>query len=457
MIVSLSVTNFRSFCNEVTFSLVASKELAAHPAHTIPIPDSDERVLKTAVLYGANGAGKSNVLKALDYVRDMVLDPPGKGQGTGREPFRFGDPLQTTSDFDLLFIADNRLYRFGFKVNDDRITEEWLVRVIGSEEKVVYERETSPEGHVTLNEKAFQSEGEKLQKLTAVGGLQNRSFLATVRDTLEEPEYGETLGKIFEWFRVFSLVKPSGAPFSLGRLLIEEGFKKFAGGFLKKSSTGVDHLTIETTPVDEGDITHKIPDSLRSKVVEGNGFITHQRAHGKWLIFDPEIEIKPFLLTLKAGHNCSGKNIPIAMEWGTESDGTRRLLELIAVLYKMQKMPSVYFIDEIDRSLHPELVREFLSFFLKSATTPPSQLILTTHESNLLDLDLLRRDEIWFAEKDLQKATNLYSLSDFKIHKDSKGEEIREIRQGYLQGRFGAIPFLGGLDRLLSQRASKNG
>jgi hypothetical protein len=112
-------------------------------------------------------------------------------------------------------------------------------------------------------------------------------------------------------------------------------------------------------------------------------------------------------------------------------------------LHQPEKQTAVYFIDEIDRSLHPILVWNFLDFFLKSREGSQHQIIVTTHESNLLDLDLLRRDEIWFVEKNQEGATRLYSLADFKVRKDL------EIRKHYLQGRFGAVPFLGNLDRLL--------
>ncbi|HKT50165.1 MAG TPA: AAA family ATPase, partial [Candidatus Angelobacter sp.] len=112
--------------------------------------------------------------------------------------------------------------------------------------------------------------------------------------------------------------------------------------------------------------------------------------------------------------------------------------------------PAVYFIDEIDRSLHPILIWKFLEYFLRSCKEGRQQVILTTHESNLLDLALLRRDEIWFAEKDDKGATRLYSLSDFKVRKDL------EIRKHYLQGRFGAVPFLGGLDRLLEEQKTSH-
>ena len=111
-------------------------------------------------------------------------------------------------------------------------------------------------------------------------------------------------------------------------------------------------------------------------------------------------------------------------------------------LHTLHTSDTVFVIDEIDRSLHPNLVREFVDFFLRSCSACRTQIIVTTHESNLLDLEILRRDEIWFAEKDQTSATRLYSLTDFKVRTDL------DIRKHYLQGRFGGVPFLGDINRL---------
>jgi uncharacterized protein len=149
-----------------------------------------------------------------------------------------------------------------------------------------------------------------------------------------------------------------------------------------------------------------------------------------------------YRLAVQAAHD-GPDNSSIPLDLAEESDGTRRLLELIPALHDLHTRDATYFVDEIDRSIHPLLVWKFIEFFLNSCANANRQLIVTTHESNLLDLDLLRRDEIWFAEKDQAGATRLYSMVDFKVRKD------HEIRKHYLQGRFGAVPFLGNLDRLL--------
>src|SRR3989338_4864944 len=195
MIVSFSVSNFRSFSSEETFSLVASKRLAgSHEEHAVSIPDSEEKVLRTAVLYGANGAGKSNLFKALRYLKSTALRQRKKNSGTGREAFRFGGGADESSSFDLQFMTGNRLYRFGFKAEDQKITEEWLVRVTGGKEKPVYERITDKDGKVTIKAPGLKTAGEKLKALVKVGGLQNQSFLSTINANLDTPDFGKELG-----------------------------------------------------------------------------------------------------------------------------------------------------------------------------------------------------------------------------------------------------------------------
>lgn len=163
--------------------------------------------------------------------------------------------------------------------------------------------------------------------------------------------------------------------------------------------------------------------------------------NGDSLIIEKTSENHFYKLSVQASHKAEGGTY-FQLDISEESDGTRRLLDFIPALHRLQNESGVYFIDEIDRSMHPMLVWKFLDFFLRSCNKVPSQIIVTTHESNLLDLDLVRRDEIWFAEKDGELETRLYSLMDFKVRTDL------EIRKNYLNGRFGAVPFLGDFKKL---------
>jgi len=423
--------------------LVASNRLSGrHEDHAIPIPDSEERVLRTAVLYGANGAGKSNLFKALQYVKSIALDTRPKNGGTGRDAFRFGGIAHEPSVFDLRFIVANRFYRLGFTIDDHQIREEWLVQLIGGRERTIYERVTSDDGSVTI--RAPGLEGVKLRALATIGGPQNQSFLATIQATLELADLGDELGGIFYWFRYDLNLMAPGEPLSyLQRMLSRDpDLVEFAGDFLRASSTGVDHLVILRSTISSQEF-----DSLFSRRDLSKGLGQGLDGSSIFVVADETVVVKPLTddrweqFSVKTAHKSLTGDL-VAMKLAEESDGTRRLLDLIPALYSLGISGGVCFVDEIDRSLHPMLVRNFLEHFLRTADRGQRQLIMTTHESNLLDQDLLRRDEIWFAEKDPAGATHLYSLMDFKVRNDL------EIRKHYLQGRFGAVPFLGDPARL---------
>jgi AAA15 family ATPase/GTPase len=443
MIVSFSVSNFRSFSSEETFSLVASNRLSGrHDQHAVPIPDSSEHVLRTAVLYGANGAGKSNLFKALRYMKSVASEPRPKNSGTGREAFRLEGETNEASLFDLQFIAQEKLYRFGFKIDDHRIREEWLVRIVGGREKALYERVTDDAGSVSIQVPGVA--GKKVQALATVGGPQNQSFLATVQANLEAPDFGDELGAVLGWFkRALKLIAPDESSVNALGLILKSDpdLLEFASDFLKNSSTGIDHLEIAKDEVSRDELHGMLDEQIKFRGFKDQDDSASVRIdHGQPFEFERAGENRWNLIRIQAAHeHRPGEVVPF--ELTEESDGTQRLLHLIPALHDLRK-GGVYFIDEIDRSLHPMLVRNFLEFFLKSCGGSQSQLVMTTHESNLLDQELLRRDEIWFAEKDSAGATHLYSLMDFKVRNDL------EIRKHYLQGRFGAVPFLGDPARL---------
>lgn len=453
MIVSFSVSNFRSFSSEETLSLVASNRLSGkHEDHAVPIPDTKERVLRTAVLYGANGAGKSNLFKALRYLRSVALRSRKKSSGTGREPFRFDSGANQPSSFDLQFIAGDKLYRFGVELDDQRIVQEWLVRVVGNKEKILYERVTDDKGAVIIEAPGLKNAGDKVSALVKVGGPQNQSFLATVHATLEPPDYGEDLAAVLDWFNEsLTMIAPDESFAPLGhRLSNDSDFLGFAGEFLKSADTGVECLNVVKNEVDEDELRSLLPADVLSKMLEDfdkdeEGVVIVRFGEGNDLLVEKAREKHFYRLKIQASHeNYDGKVIPLDLK--EESDGTRRLLNLLPALHHLRTGSAVYFIDEIDRSMHPMLAIKFLEFFLRSCEGERRQVIITTHESNLLDHDILRRDEIWFAEKDRVGATRIYSLAEFKVRNDL------DIRKHYLQGRFGAIPFLGNLERLLPER-----
>jgi AAA15 family ATPase/GTPase len=448
MIVSFSVENFRSFADEQTFSLIATdRKSDDHQSHAIKVPGSKVSVLKAAAIYGANGAGKSSLFKALRFLRNRALDTRKKGAGTGRVAFAFGDIGEGLSTFDLQFIAGGVLYRFGIKVNDSRVVEEWLIQIRGVKETIVYERVTTEEGAVTIDGPGLK--GKKLTALQTIGGQQNQTFLATVNATLDEADFGLHLGRVIKWFRYdLVLIAPNESYSGLGHRSTEDsGFVEFAGNYLRAASTGVSGLDVNKEEITEVELGQLLPKDILAKLLGDLNNSENESAlmnlgDGNELLLEKSPENHFYRITIKALHKQQGdKAIPLPLS--QESDGTRRLLNLLPALHDLRTCSAVYVIDEIDRSMHPMLVRKFLEFFLKTCEGGQRQIIVTTHESTLLDLDLLRRDEIWFAEKDVGGATHLYSLAEFQVRKDL------EIRKHYLQGRFGAVPFLGSIDQLL--------
>jgi uncharacterized protein len=446
MIVSFSVTNFRSFATEETFTLVASKRLGdEHSDHAVPIPDSDERVLRIGVFYGANGAGKSNVMKALQFLKELATSPRSSQKGTGRQPFRFSDLGNQPTKFDLQFVSNGKLYRFGVSVDDEHVIEEWLVCIIRNKEKTIYERQTSSEGKVQVEAPELKNVGQKLAALVTVGGRANQTFLATVLANLEPQDAGADLLSVIAWMsNRLTLLGPDSQDTGVGDALSRNGsFQEFAGNFLKSAGTGIDSLQVERRELLGDELLALLPKPMQTAIKghASTGSPFALRLGSSEIIFDNVDDERFYQVTVQAVHDHRGK-APSLLDFSEESDGTKRLLDLLPALYELHTKNAVYFIDEIDRSIHPALVYKFLEFFLKRCKPSACQIIVTTHETNLLNLDLLRRDEIWFAEKDVDGATRLYSLTDFAVRKDL------QIRKGYLEGRFGAVPFLADLDRL---------
>jgi hypothetical protein len=386
-------------------------------------------------------------------MKSVALRPRKRNSGIGRDCFRFGDAGTEPSIFDLQFVVEKKLYRFGFSVDDQRIIEEWLVHIEGGREKVIYERITDQNGKVLIEAPGLH--GQKLKALVTVGGPQNQSFLATVNATLDPDDVSKDLRDIIDWFGAgLIMIAPNESFRSLGYALIKDSdFLSFAGHFLKSSSTGVDHLDAQKITMSEEELSNLIPKSILTKIIEDFeqdeiSDMVIRLPNGNELLIEQEDDKNYYQIVIQAAHEAIGGRT-VSLKLQDESDGTIRLLNLLPALHHLRTSSAVYFIDEIDRSMHPILVLKFLEFFLNSCESGQRQVIVTTHESNLLDLDLLRRDEIWFAEKDSEGATRLYSLADFKVRKD------QEIRKHYLQGRFGAIPFLGNLDKLQQEQEQR--
>jgi AAA15 family ATPase/GTPase len=214
-------------------------------------------------------------------------------------------------------------------------------------------------------------------------------------------------------------------------------FAEFAGNFLRGISTGVNSLRVETTEMDENALA-AIPTRMREVISrlpmgETTSFGATDDS-GSQIIIEKGAGTKVLFRTVKSEHLTAAGDA-VRFPFAEESDGTRRITQLLPALHSVGQGRNIFVIDEIDRSLHPLLAKGFVREFLNACVNMGAQLIFTTHDTTFLDLDLLRRDEIWFANKQMPMgATELYSLSDYKVRTDLK------IDKAYLQGRFNAVP-----------------
>lgn len=448
MLISFTVTNFRSFHEEQTLSMVANTRIKGHETHLRPIPQQDEQVLPTAIFYGANGAGKSNLTRALMLMQSLVVHGTRAPKGVPRNCFILAPEARTEPTvLEIRILAGGHLLEYGFKMTDEVILEEWLVRLSGKREEVIFERSTD-EGIVTVNmptSKALDKllGGPKMRAQAQVGALPNQLFVSTVAKSIPMTEQGPVFQALYGWFsRKLRIIFPEAYFAGLPNFFRQNTeFQSFATSFLSNASTGVQTLEISSHPLA---VPKFLEEQLAQNPSEADNLVAAAFADK---LSSPGVELMPdgsvmgHFLQTEIGAEDHRAKLPLA----EHSDGTRRIANLLPALFISSLEPNVLVVDEIDRSLHPLLARKFIEYFLAGSAGHQSQLILTTHDTNLLDLELFRRDEIWFTEKNGAGASHLYSLAQFKVRTDLK------VDSGYLHGRFGAIPFLGGLDRLFPQ------
>jgi AAA15 family ATPase/GTPase len=443
MLINFSVENFRSIGSEQTLNLVASKSQKGHEDHCVEIPSTDERALRTAVIYGANAAGKSNLVRAMGFAQNLIVEGAGRAKRIALQQFRFTNEPARPSSFEFRFMLGNRIYVYGFDITKDEVTEEWLEATNdkGREAEVFHRKGKEISfGDLKRFEQTTTASIEALKALETLGVRPNQLLLNKIVD-LDVERRGELLNSVVFWFsECFSIIPPEA---SFGPILEyldnNKGFRAFAGEFLASIGTGIGDLTVEKNKINADRLPKQLVESLQS--LRDNDASPIVVGSGMSLVLDPDDPTTVIRRNLASKHSIDGNDFSLSFD--EESDGTQRFLHLLPALYHLKTRCKVFIIDELDRSLHPLLAHALLKFFVDSCPGACQQLIVTTHETHLLDQDLLRRDEIWFAEKDAKQQTHLYSLTDLKVRNDLR------IEKSYLQGRFGAIPFVGGMEKLM--------
>lgn len=445
MLIQLTIQNFLSFRDEVTFSMVGVSSDQQHIDHLAEDAAGKGRsILPIGAIYGANAAGKSNLLQAISFAKNLVVQGTRSSETIPVSPFKLGDYSKQPSKFEFIFTHQGDQYSYGFTLNREQIFEEWLYGIPeGKKQEVMYfERVTSSKKETTveygLKLKGRSKKPQQFLDFIAQGTRPNQLFLT---ESLERNV--TALQPIFDWFRKVLTIIPAEADYTgleIG-VLSDESFTDFLSEFLKFAGTGIDSIVTEEVELDFERHFPTMPKVVRDHLIQAlnqadkNSMVIANLRGTRFLVFKDD-RSQLTLIQLKTRHRSEeGEFIDFSIE--EESEGTQRLINLIPTLFILkQEEEKVIFLDELDRRLHPLLSRNFVQVAI-NCRDKKNQLIFTTHDTNLLDLDLLRRDEIWFVEKSEQGVSNLYSLAEFKMKPDLK------IEKGYLNGRFGAIPFFG--------------
>lgn len=424
MILELKFKNFLSFKDEVVFSFEATSDKYLEDYY-VAEPEPGVRILKMAMIYGANASGKSNVLHAFDFVRSFVKRIPTQSEkSTEFIPFKFVDNQDLPGSFDMIFYIEGTKYKYSLVLDEEKVHSEILHYYPGTQPAIIFERTLD-----IKNDTSILKFGSKIklsdQAIEAIQlkTLKNMSvFAAFTQVNISLPQLNIPLN----WFRkqFMPMIDPysSLTNYSDRYIKKDDRVKNQALDFINKADFNISAVSFkkQTTWLDDEVL----------KLIEA-GSMPDEQKHK--LLNEKTIHIDKRLFEHKIIINNKVKYYSLPDE--LESKGTLRYYGLSAPFFNAISNDSFLSIDEIGTALHPLLVMHFLKEFLKKSNK--AQLLFSTHNDSLLsEKDIIRKDAIWFTEKDKQGITSLYSLSDFNIRKELS------YYNAYKQGKFGAIPNL---------------
>jgi hypothetical protein len=425
MIIEFKVENFLSFKDLTTLSMVTARSFKEHKdTHTIVI-DSKLSLLKSAVIYGNNASGKSNLLQAMDFMKEIILNSfrdallENSDRKFPLEKFALSSKSeQESSFFELSFFNNGTKYRYGFEIDYDKVVAEWLYHTT-SKEVYLFKRDLQ---NIEVNKSAFK------EGLGKEDDVKENVLFISVLATLGK----ETSSSIVEWFKKFNIINGihdrGHKRYTIDKLKSDKNFLNWVLHFIKyleisnltTTEEDVNEIDIETLSEKENDedlinlltSIHKI----KSRQTKRDQLITYHRKYD---------ENNVLIDTISFNFDKQ------------ESEGTKKLLYLLGPWYDTLKNGKVLIIDELDSRLHSHLTLRLIDFFHKS-NMKQAQLICAVHDISLLNKETFRRDQIWFVEKNQFGASELISLADFKT------DTVRNksaFDKNYLEGKYGAVPY----------------
>lgn len=451
MLIDFAVTNFKSFKERVEFSMLAGN-YKRFPGHMCDI--NDIKLLRASAIYGNNGAGKTNLLSAVAALRKKIVSESSGvdvySDFTDIEPISEQIPtfkLDNESNcsptiFEVEFFINKTRYSYYLSIKENIVIEEWLYKVLSNNKtETVFERSLDKDGKLSLKigDKKLGLK-EKVRIELYLEELSKRKSISFFKFGIEKEI--EELKEPYNWFKhTLHLV---GIKRQYVRLVhafaSDDKFSKLAKQILLSLNIGIDDIMVQEIGIDDffgaseestkKDIIQRLQEAKKGDSDECGYCITRNNT-----IYNIYEKTDNNFVVSKLITKHAGSNENVVFDLSEESYGTRKIMNILpAIVYAILE-GGVFFVDEIESSVHPNLIKELIKIYLDAGSDYKSQLIFTTHECNMLDLDFLRQDEIWFTEKNPQGATELYSLAEFKPRFD------KDIYKGYLEGKFSTYPF----------------
>ena len=383
--------------------------------------------LKTAVIYGANASGKSNLISAMSFVRNFIL-MSATGSNAGNkinvEPFLLVEEVEPISIFEIVFTVDETRYRYGFSCDHSQVRREWCFEAKKKAEYPLFLRDNED----IVVESRFK-EGKGLEDKTRNNAL----FLSVVSQF-----NGSISTQLIQWFRNFNCISGLDDEHFFGysaKQFNKPEHKEPVLALLKAADMDIVDLDIEHSELDASNLPEDLPPVLREMLLNSKG--ERFSAQSKHETFDSQMR--------PTGHTY--------LDYSShESKGTQKFFSLSGPILNALKHGKVLIIDELDARLHPILTQVIVNIFNSNeSNSSGAQLIFATHDTNLINDKSFRRDQIWFAEKDTGRATDIYSLAEYIL--PGKGGKVREDHsweKDYIRGRYGGIPYIGDFVSLVS-------
>ena len=422
MITSFIAENYRSIDGEIKLSFMADtgiKDMDNEGYTTV----ANTRVLNAKAFYGANSSGKSNVFKAVGMMRGIVIHSVrlNDNEMLPYDAFLLSDKEARPTRFEMSFVDDTDKFTYGFRYTAKRIEEEWLIAKFPNRSlKTLLKRTLDT---IEIDEQNYP---EGLSIKEGIIPLNNNRLFISLAAQLG----GEISKRVIEWFRtkpnvISGLRDNDFSRYTKAMLHTRTDYKDEILAFISGMDVGFREVTTEQEYIDEKMLPKGLPAEIVATLKEHPPIVAYAK-HSKLNANGEVVGMVDFDIDER------------------ESDGTRKLFNLAGPIVDTLRYGKSLFVDELDAKLHPLLTRNIVLLFMDPKKNKHgAQLIFATHDTNLLDLDIVRRDQIWFAEKDKVESTDIYSLVEFKDEDGRKVRNDRDIKRDYIRGRYGAIPFIG--------------